>query len=67
MRTVKSMIEALRRFPKDATCYAYEGEVTGVVIVVRDKVDTFKQETLGVVWATENDQEDTRIDDDRAD
>jgi hypothetical protein len=66
MKTIKSMIEALRRFPEDAICYAYEGEVTGVVIVVRDKVQTFKQETLGVIWATENDEEDTRVDDARA-
>lgn len=32
MRTVKSLIEELQKFPPDAVCFAYEGEVTGVVI-----------------------------------
>jgi len=63
MRTIKSMIEALQKFPYDAMCYAYEGEVTGIVIVVRDKTETFKQETLGVVSATEDDEEDTLVED----
>ena len=67
MRTVKSMIDALRRFPEDATCYAYEGEVVGVVIVERDKAHLHKQTELGVIWATEGDQEDTRVDDNRPD
>lgn len=32
MRTVKSLIEELSRFPDDALCHAYEGEVIGVVV-----------------------------------
>ena len=32
MRTVKSLIEELTRFPEDALCHAYEGEVVGIVI-----------------------------------
>lgn len=32
MRTVKSLIEDLARFPDHALCDAYEGEITGVVI-----------------------------------
>jgi len=32
MRTVKSLIEELGRFPDDALCPAYEGEVIGVVV-----------------------------------
>jgi hypothetical protein len=32
MRTVKSLIEELSRFPDDALCHAYEGEVIGIVI-----------------------------------
>lgn len=32
MRTVKGLIEELTRFPDDALCYAYEGEVIGIVI-----------------------------------
>ena len=32
MRTVKSLREELRKFPDDAQCFAYEGEVDGLVI-----------------------------------
>lgn len=32
MRTIKSLISELQKFPEDALCYAYEGEVTGVII-----------------------------------
>lgn len=33
MLTVAELIAALSAYPKDAFVYAYEGEVTGVVIV----------------------------------
>lgn len=36
MKTVKELIEELRKFPEDAQCYAYEGEVTGVVVKVSE-------------------------------
>lgn len=32
MRTVENLIEELQKFPKDATCESYEGEVTGITI-----------------------------------
>lgn len=32
MRTVRSLIEELARFPDDALCHAYEGEISGIVI-----------------------------------
>jgi len=32
MRTVRSLIEELARFPDEALCYAYEGEISGIVI-----------------------------------
>lgn len=32
MRTVKSLIEELGKFPQDAVCFAYEGEVSGIII-----------------------------------
>jgi hypothetical protein len=32
MRTVKSLIEELTRFPDEALCHAYEGEITGIVV-----------------------------------
>jgi len=32
MRTVRSLIEELARFPDEALCHAYEGEITGIVI-----------------------------------
>lgn len=37
MRTVKWMRDELEKFPDDALCYAYEGEVCGLVI--RRKAD----------------------------
>lgn len=33
MRTVKSLIEELQKFPADAMCYAYQGEIDAVVII----------------------------------
>lgn len=33
MRTVQSLRDELANFPADALCYAYEGEITGVVVV----------------------------------
>lgn len=32
MRTVRSLREELAKFPDDAVCYAYEGEVCGIII-----------------------------------
>lgn len=32
MRTVKSLIEELARFPEEALCHAYEGEIIGIVV-----------------------------------
>ena len=32
MRTVKWLRDELTKFPDDAVCYAYEGEVTGLII-----------------------------------
>lgn len=32
MKTVRKMIEELSKFPMDAKCYAYEGEVIGLGI-----------------------------------
>lgn len=46
--TVKSMIEQLSKYPEDALCYAYEGEIIGVVIA--DKED---KKELGYIIAGE--------------
>jgi len=32
MITIKKLKEELEKFPEDALCYAYEGEVTGLII-----------------------------------
>lgn len=37
MRTVKWLREELAKFPDDALCFAYEGEVTGIVIEIAGK------------------------------
>jgi len=39
MRTVKWLIEELEKFPDDAVCHAYEGEMTGLVIRAAGQVD----------------------------
>ena len=36
MRTVKELIEELNKFDGDLECYAYEGEIVGVVIQHKD-------------------------------
>ena len=36
MRTVENLIEELRKFPKDAMTYAYEGEGCGIVIKTKN-------------------------------
>ena len=33
MITVKKLIKELQKFPQDAMCYAYEGEVRGVGVI----------------------------------
>lgn len=40
MKTVKKMIEELKKFPKDALCYGYEGEKTGLGILGHGFIDT---------------------------
>jgi hypothetical protein len=37
MRTVRNLIEELSRFPDEAICHAYEGEVSGIVIRQLDR------------------------------
>ena len=32
MSTMRSLIEELAKFPDEAVCYAYEGEIIGIVI-----------------------------------
>jgi hypothetical protein len=34
--TVAKMIEELQKYPQDAVCHAYEGEVIGLVITSKD-------------------------------
>ena len=44
-KTVQEIIEELRQYPMDAIAYAYEGEVTGIVIVANNK----DRDELGVI------------------
>jgi len=48
MKTVGEVLEELAKFPKDALCYAYEGEMHGIVIVDKDT-----DEQLGTVEGME--------------
>lgn len=49
MIRVSELVEQLKQYPADAVCYAYEGEITGVVI--RDKED---KEQLGYITTEED-------------
>jgi hypothetical protein len=51
MIAVKKMIEELEKYPKDAQVYAYEGEITGLVIV------DSKTAWLGEILAREGKEE----------
>lgn len=37
LRTVDELIEELRKFPGDAKCHAYDGEVTGISVSKGDR------------------------------
>lgn len=51
MRTVKEMKEELSKFEDDDLCFAYEGEVTGLII--RRSEDTCD----GVIHCSEDDRD----------
>jgi hypothetical protein len=50
-RTVESLIAELSKFPPEAKVFAYEGEITGLVIYVNDSYA--KQ---GVIYCPEGDE-----------
>lgn len=49
MRTVKWLKNELDKFPDDATCFSYEGEVIGIVIESGDGLHQ------GVIYCSEED------------
>ena len=53
MRTVAWLKKELERFPEDAVCFAYEGEVTGLVIEMPGK----RPQNQGVIYCSERDDE----------
>ena len=53
MRTVAFLKAELAKFPDDAVCYAYEGEVTGIVIEHAGQRLT----NQGVIHCSEGDDE----------
>lgn len=52
-RTVKEVIEELKRFPEDAKCFAYEGEPIDDCYSYLVILDTNKEKTLGFVKCPE--------------
>lgn len=54
MRTVKSLIEELKKFPDDAVCFAYEGEVIGIVIERPGR----RMQKQGVIYCSERDRDE---------
>ena len=49
MKTISEIIDELEKFPPDALAYAYEGEITGIVIVK----DAVERKELGVIPTSE--------------
>ena len=50
MITIKKLKEELNKFPEDSVCFAYEGEITGLVI--ENLWDCFGSQ--GVIYCSEN-------------
>ncbi|HEY5391443.1 MAG TPA: hypothetical protein VIJ57_04970 [Hanamia sp.] len=51
MITVKKLKEELNKFPDDCLCFAYEGEVIGLIIENAQKAQ-------GVIYCSEDDDRD---------
>lgn len=58
MRTVKWLREELLRFPDDAVVFAYEGEVTGLVIEHSTQPRDIGQQ--GVIYCSENENREQK-------
>ena len=53
MKTVKKMIEELKKFPPDATCYAYEGEAIGLGVKYEN--------THGFIFCSESGKDEDNV------
>lgn len=54
MITIKKLKEELNKFDDDCVCYAYEGEVTGLIIEKKgDKLGN-----QGIIYCSEGDDSD---------
>lgn len=51
MRTIKELKEELDKFPEDCVCFAYEGEVTGIIIEYPGR----RLKEQGVIFCSESD------------
>jgi hypothetical protein len=51
MRTVAWLRNELTKFPEDAVCFAYEGEVTGIIIAFDEK----PVRPQGVIYCSDSD------------
>ncbi|MFQ5730022.1 MAG: hypothetical protein ACE5GN_06645 [Waddliaceae bacterium] len=58
MRTVEWLKQELAKFPDDAVCFAYEGEVIGIVIERPGK----RLQAQGIIYCSEyNDENEKTI------
>ena len=58
MRTVAWIKKELEKFPDDAVCYAYEGEVVGLIVERSGE----ESDSQGVIYCSErNDYHDTKL------
>lgn len=53
MRTVEWLRNELSKFPDDAVCFAYEGEVVGIIIEHADE----RLRNQGVIYCSESSDE----------
>ena len=58
MIQVGKLIEMLKEYPPDALCYAYEGEIIGLVIA-KDK--NYFGNCIGVIHAHEGESNDAEL------
>lgn len=57
MRTVAWLKNELSKFPDDALCFAYEGEVVGLVIELPGPDGCRNAEKQGVIYCSEEDDQ----------
>ena len=59
MITLKKLKELIKDLPDDSMCYAYSGEITGIVIHGNEKINKGKEWFIGAGEINANGKDDT--------